>query len=123
MNDLKLSVKIILPGSMMFTQDEAEHLEKENAGKGFNVFRMKVVDKKGNSEWVHYRTRKYRPACQSINMTTEVYNYMRSYDSCPPSVKPFVWKSFTSKMRLEYHLAQICLSLGGKGFSYEVFED
>lgn len=123
MNDLKLSVKILLPGGMMVTQDESRHLEKTNLEEEINTPKMKVVDKNGNFRWVHYSTKWGKPTMQCINMTREAYSYMRSFESCPPSVKPHVWKSTQPSQRLEYHLGLVCLSLGGKGFSYEVFED
>lgn len=50
MNDLKLSVKIMLPGGMMVTQDESRHLEKTNLEEEINTPKMKVVDKMVTSD-------------------------------------------------------------------------
>lgn len=123
MSDLKLSVKIMLPGGMIITQDESKHLAKTNVEKELNTPKMKVVDKNGNFRWVHYSTKWGKSTMQCINMTREAYNYMRSFNSCPVDVKPSTWKYFNSTQRLEYHMSLICLSLGGKGFSYEIFND
>lgn len=48
MSEIKMSVSITLPGNVMLTQDEAAHLEKEKAGMGYELTKLKVEGKKGN---------------------------------------------------------------------------
>lgn len=123
MSEIKISVSITLPGSVMLTQDEAAHLEKEKAGMGYELTKLKVEGKKGNFDMLHIRTRKCKTCTQSINMSKEAYTYMVSKDSCPTGIKPFVWNKMKAKERLEAHLALLCKDLGGISYTYKVFDD
>lgn len=123
MSEIKISVSVTLPGSVMLTQDEAAHLEKEKAGLGYDMTKLKVEGKKGDTEILHIRTRKCKPCSQSINMSKEAYEYMTSKDGCPPSVKPYVWAKTSKKLRLEAHLDLVCKALRGTSYTYKVFDD
>lgn len=116
-------MSITLPGSVMLTQDEAAHLEKEKAGLGYNMTKLKVEDKKRNAEILHIRTRKYKSCSQSINMSKEAYGYMTSKDSCLPNIKSYVWSKMNKTQRLEAHLDLVCKALKGTSYTYKVFDD
>lgn len=123
MNEIKVGVSITLPGGVMLTQAEAEQLEKEKAGTGYNMTRLVVTDEKGNKDVLHIRTRKCRTCSQSINICEEAYDYMTSNDGCPPNIKSFRWFKMSKKQRLEAHLNLICETLRGISYTYKVFDE
>lgn len=123
MSEIKISISVTLPGSVMLTQDEAAHLEKEKAGLGYDMTKLKVEDKKRNTEILHIRTRKYKSCSQSINMSKEAYDYMTSKDSCLPNIKSYMWAKMNKKQRLEAHLDLVCKALKGTSYTYKVFDD
>lgn len=123
MNEIKISVSIILPGSVMLTQAEAKQLEKEKTGTGFDITKLKVEDKKGNKDVLSIKTRKYKSCSQSINMSKEAYDYMTSKDSCLPNIKSYMWAKMNKKQRLEAHLDLVCKALKGTSYTYKVFDD
>ena len=123
MSEIKVSVSITLQGGVMLTQAEAEQLEKNKVGTGYGLTRIKVKDKKGNTDVLSVRTRKSRTATQTISMYKEAYEYMTSKDSCPSSIKQFIWVKMKPVQRLEAHLDLVCKSLGGISYTYKVFDD
>ena len=123
MSEIKVSVSITLQGGVMLTQAEAEQLEKNKVGTGYGLTRIKVKNKKGNADVLNVRTRKSRTATQTISMYKEAYEYMTSKDSCPSSIKQFVWVKMKPVQRLEAHLDLVCKSLGGIFYTYKVFDD
>lgn len=125
MNEIKVSVSIVLRGSTLFTQEEAETLEKKQSNKGFEKH-TQVVENPNNRkdrQTIHYQTRKCRTACQSIKLYKEAYLYMTSKSSCPEWEKINKWSSMSKKERLESHLQRLTEHLGGISFTYKVFED
>lgn len=125
MNEIKVSVSIVLRGRTMFTQEEAETLEKEQSGSGFEV-KTKVVEnlKTGkNRKTIYYSVRKCRPASQSIKICKEAYLHMISRTACPKWEKAKKWATMENKKRLESHLQRLTEHLGGTSYTYKVFED
>ena len=59
MSEIKVSVSITLQGGVMLTQAEAEQLEKNKVGTGYDLAKIKVKGKKGNSDIINMRTRKF----------------------------------------------------------------
>ena len=49
MSEIKVSVSVTLQGGVMLTQAEAEQLEKNKVGTGYDLTRVKVKNKKGNA--------------------------------------------------------------------------
>ena len=123
MSEIKISMSITLPGGVMLTQAEAKQLEKEKAGTGFDITKLKVEDKKGNKDVLSIKTRKYKSCSQSINMSKEAYDYMVSKDSCLPNIKSYVWAKMNKTQRLEAHLDLVCKALKGTSYTYKVFDD
>lgn len=123
MSEIKISVSITLPGSVILTQAEAKQLEKEKTGTGFDITKLKVEDKKGNKDVLSIKTRKYKSCSQSINMSKEAYDYMTSKDSCLPNIKSYVWAKMNKTQRLEAHLDLVCKALKGTSYTYKVFDD
>lgn len=132
MSEIKVSVNITLPGSVMFTQAEAEQLEKEKTGTGFDTKSMivesKIWDKKlkkqvTKSERITFKYRKCRPAPMTISLSKEAYKYMRSAESVLSPFKPYQWKGLKPDARLKLHIKRLCEALGGLSYTYKVFDD
>jgi hypothetical protein len=121
-NEIKVSLSVILQGSVMLSHEQAKALEEEKVGNGYDSFSMRVDDKvngKKVARVIHVQTRKSKPASQSLNLTTDAYNYMVSGEA-PHFVKPRDWEKLTKKQRLEAHLNRICEELGGVSYTYAV---
>ena len=123
MGEIKLSVSITLQGGVILSQAEADKLKKKKVGTGYDLTRVKVKNKKGNADVLNVRTRKFRTATQNISMYKEAYEYMTSKDSCPTSIKQYVWAKMKPVQRLEVHLNLACKHLGGISYTYKVFDD
>lgn len=125
MNDVKVSLSIILQGGVMYSQEQAKALEKEKVGTGYDTFNMRVEglkDGKKDAETITVKTRKYKPASQSLNLSMDAYDYMTGKEA-PYFVKAKDWERLTKKQRLEAHLKRIVEELGGVSFTYVVFDN
>lgn len=126
MNDVKVSLSIILQGGVMYSQEQAKALEEEKVGTGYDTFNMRVEGEKSDGrkdvQTITVKTRKIKPASQSLNLSMDAYNYMVSNEA-PYFVKPRDWKRLTKKQRLEAHLKRIVEELGGVSFTYTVLDN
>lgn len=145
MTEVKVSLSVIVPGSVMLSKEECLKTTQkviERKSKSGKVFKktintkvedydkmdkhsirvMEIVDKKPVYETITVYTRKAKPATQTINLSKDAYEYMVS-NECPYWMKPKVWVSMNKKMRLENHFQRLCESLNGLSYTYEVFED
>lgn len=125
-NEIKVSLSVTLQGSVMLSQEQAKALEKEKEGTGYDTFSMRVEDKKSDGkkdvQTITVKTRKCKPAGQSLNLSMDSYNYMVS-SKAPYFVKPRDWERLTKKQRLEAHLKRIVEELGGMSFTYAVLDN
>lgn len=125
MNDVKVSLSIILQGGVMYSQEQAKALEKEKVGTGYDTFNMRVEglkDGKKDAETITVKTRKCKPAGQSLNLSMDAYDYMTGKEA-PYFVKAKDWERLTKKQRLEAHLKRIVEELGGVSFTYAVLDN
>ena len=125
MNEIKVSLSIVLQGSTMYSQEQAKALEEEKVGTGYDTFSMRVEglkDGKKNTETITVKTRKCKPAGQSLNLSMDAYEYMIGKEA-PHFVKARVWEGLTKKQRLEAHLKRIVEGLGGVSFTYAVLDN
>ena len=125
MNDVKVSLSIILQGGVMYSQEQAKALEKEKVGTGYDTFNMRVEDLKDgkkDAETITVKTRKCKPAGQSLNLSMDAYDYMTGKEA-PYFVKAKDWERLTKKQRLEAHLKRIVEELGGVSFTYAVLDN
>lgn len=125
MNEIKVSLSIVLQGSIMYSQEQAKALEEEKVGTGYDTFSMRVESLKNgkkDAETITVKTRKCKPAGQSLNLSMDAYEYMIGKEA-PYFVKPRDWKRLTKKQKLEAHLKRICEGLGGVSFTYVVFDN
>lgn len=125
-NEIKVSLSVTLQGSVMLSQEQAKALEKEKVGTGYDTFSMRVKGKKSDGkkdiQTITVKTRKCKPAGQSLNLSMDAYEYMIGKEA-PYFVKPGDWEKLTKKQRLEAHLKRICEELGGVSFTYAVLDN
>lgn len=125
-NEIKVSLSVTLQGSVMLSQEQAKALEKEKEGTGYDTFNMRVEGKKSDGkkdvQTITVKTRKNKPASQSLNLSMDAYNYMVSNEA-PYFVKARDWERLTKKQRLEAHLKRIVEELGGVSFTYAVLDN
>ena len=125
MNEIKVSLSIVLQGSIMYSQEQAKALEKEKVGTGYDTFNVRVEslkDGKKDAETITVKTRKCKPAGQSLNLSMDAYDYMTGKEA-PYFVKARDWERLTKKQRLEAHLKRIVEELGGVSFTYAVLDN
>ena len=125
MNEIKVSLSIVLQGSIMYSQEQAKALEKEKVGTGYDTFNMRVEDLKDgkkDAKTITVKTRKCKPAGQSLNLSMDAYDYMTGKEA-PYFVKARDWERLTKKQRLEAHLKKITEELGGVSFTYAVLDN
>lgn len=109
----------------MYSQEQAEALEEKKAGTGHDTFSMRVEaleNGKKDAGTITVKTRKCKPAGQSLNLGMDAYEYMTGKEA-PYFVKPGDWEKLTRKQRLEAHLKRICEELGGASFTYAVLDN
>ena len=124
-NEIKVSLSVTLQGSVMLSQEQAKALEKEKVGTGYDAFSMRVEGRekgKKDAETITVKTRKCKPAGQSLNLSVDAYNYMIG-EEAPYFVKPRDWEKLTKKQRLEAHLRRIVEGLGGVSFTYAILDN
>ena len=130
-NEIKVSLSVTLQGSVMLSQEQAKALEKEKEGTGYDTFSMRVEGKRSGGkksggkkdvQTITVKTRKCKPAGQSLDLSMDAYNYMVSSEA-PYFVKPRDWERLTKKQRLEAHLKRIVEELGGVSFTYAVLDN
>ena len=126
MNEIKVSLSITLQGGVMYSQEQAKALEEEKVGTGYDTFNMRVEGKKSDgkkdAETITIKTRKCKPAGQSLNLSMDAYDYMTGKEA-PYFVKAKDWERLTKKQRLEAHLKRICEELGGVSLTYAVLDN
>lgn len=105
----KIVLTIYLEGRTLVRQSEPEKYVIINKNK-----RKKIVK--------HY-TKVVTPASQKIIMPIEAWKEFTAEDNCPRWEKSYDWKRMTKKKRAESHFKQICDSLQGKYFTYEILND
>ena len=125
MNEIKVSLSITLQGGVMYSQEQAKALEKEKVGTGYDTFNVRVEslrDGKKDAETITVKTRKCKPAGQSLNLSMDAYDYMTGKEA-PYFVKARDWERLTKKQGLEAHLKRIVEELGGVSFTYVVLDN
>lgn len=124
MDDIKVSVTFTLQGRVLLTQEEANTLEKENVGYGYNSESVTIYNhQQKKKETFTFKTRKQRIITQTLNIGKEAYLYMISKDSCPSGITMFIWGKLNKQKRLEEHLKLIAKQLNGTLKEFFIFDD
>lgn len=128
MSEIKVSLSIKLPGSVMLSQEAAKALEKQGLA-GFTKHSMIVEEQrrmgkkvKVDKETIYFKTRNTIPAFQHVNINKDAYLYMTGKE-CPSFITLKDWVRMSKTKRLESHLAEIAESRGGTVVGYHIFED
>ena len=127
MSIIKLSLKIVLPGRTLLSEQECS----KNPEESFNSHSMVVEDNKHNKEVIHFQTRKNRTITQCLNISEEAYKAMTAkasdqkddMNNCPEWSKARDWFNLSKTQRLEAHLDRISKTVGGVSFTYNVLDD
>ena len=117
MDNIKISASFKLKGSIMYS-------EKDQNDKSlyYDVNTTCSYDKKKKrTETFTYKTSKYKPITQNINMTQEAYQYMLSTPIEGTSANH--WKRMSVKQRIAEHLKEVQANLGANSFEFTIFED
>lgn len=123
----KVSLTIKLEGSTLSRESKVTKIpfkvtEKDmNPSKKWGKNQSNKVVEEGFQ--LHKNLVVSKEASQNIRVTKFSYNYMISADNCPDWEKPKEWNKMSKKERLESHFQRTCDTVGGKSFTYEVFED
>ena len=133
MVETKLSLILVLPGSTMVSQQEAENKPKELTETNFLT--IKSYDKKSKKfkkETIVFRTRKNTTVRQVLKMTQEAYEAMLNESTNPKYNKIVakakgklirVWDTMSEDARIKKHCELIAHDMGAIDFSYNILED
>lgn len=126
MSEIKVSLNIKLPGRVLLSQEAAKALEKQGLA-GYEKHNIVVNEwnprkKRMDQETLQFKTRRWIPAVQTININKEAYAYMTGKE-IPVFSTAKEWSRMGKKLKLEMHLNEIAEALGGKVMSYHIFED
>lgn len=142
MDNIKVNLSILLPGSTMLSVEESTRIIEEPVRtpsgriKQLNnkavTKQIRVVDthkhdkfelevlNKGKKETIKIFTRKCKRAKQIMHLNEDAYDYMVSGER-PPQYKG-VWLSLTPYQRLKWHCNRIAESLGGTVESIQILD-
>ena len=117
MDNIKISVRFSINGTVKYS-------EKDASGDPVH-YKKNTIDlydkKKKRTETFTYKTSKYKPITQNINMTQEAYQYMLSTPVEGTSANH--WKRMSVKQRIAEHLKEVQANLGANSFEFTIFED
>jgi len=119
MDNVKLSLTIILPGRVIMTKKDARKDIKNN----YNYESVNVEWKengKKKHEMLNIKTRKCYNVKQVINMTNEAYYAMLT--EAPVDFKG-KWKAIPKIEKIKMHCKDICNELGGTSFTFSIIDD
>lgn len=129
----KLSLTLVLPGSIMVSQQVAENKPEEltEEHKIF-LFKNHKSKKNKNPEVITFRTRKSIPAKQVLKMSQEAYEAMLEESTSPKYNKVIaevkgkiirVWDTMSEDARIKKHCELIAHDMGAIDFSYNILDD
>lgn len=128
----KLSLILVLPGSIMVSQQVAENKPEELTEEQKVSFKS-YKPKKGKSlEVITFRTRKSIPARQVLKMSQEAYEAMLREPTSPKYNKIVarvkgkfirVWDTMSEDARIKKHCELIAHDMGAIDFSYNILGD
>jgi hypothetical protein len=129
----KLSLTLVLQGSSMVSQQEAENKPKEFTEPNFLT--IKSYDrklKKFKKETIAFRTRKNVTIRQVLKMSQEAYEAMLEEPTNPKYNKVVakvkgklirVWDTMSEESRIKKHCELIAHDMNALDFSFNVLED
>lgn len=128
----KLSLILVLPGSIMVSQQVAENKPEELTKEHKLLFKSYKTKKNKSPEVITFRTRKSIPARQVLKMSQEAYENMLRESTSPKynkivakSKNKFirVWDTMTEDARIKKHCEIIAHDMGAIDFSFNILRD
>ena len=128
----KLSLILVLPGSIMVSQQVAENKPEELTEEHKVLFKNYKSKKDKSPEVITFRTRKSIPARQVLKMTQEAYEAMLEGSTSPKYNKVIakvkgklirVWDTTSEDARIKKHCELIAHDMGAIDFSYNILDD
>lgn len=126
----KLSLTLVLQGSSMVSQQEAENKPKEFTE--LNFLNIKSYNRKLKKETITFRTRKNVTVRQVLKMSQEAYEAMLEEPTNPKYNKVVakvkgklirVWDTMSEESRIKKHCELIAHDMNALDFSFNVLED
>ena len=128
----KLSLILVLPGSIMISQQVAENKPEELTEEHKMLFKSYKSKKDKSPEVITFRTRKSIPARQVLKMSQETYKAMLEESTSPKYDKVIakvkvklirVWDTMSEDARIKKHCELIAHDMGAIDFSYNILDD
>ena len=128
----KLSLILVLPGSIMISQQVAENKPEELTEENKMLFKSYKSKKDKSPEVITFRTRKSIPARQVLKMSQETYEAMLEESTSPKYNKIVakvkgklirVWDTMSEDARIKKHCELIAHDMGAIDFSYNILGD
>ena len=133
MVELKLSLILVLPGSIMVSQQEAENKPEELTEEHKTFLSKGYKTKKGKGpKVITFRTRKSIPARQVLQMSKEAYKAMLEEPTSPKYSKIVakvkgkhirVWETMSEDDRIKKNCELIAHDMGAISFDYNILGD
>lgn len=128
----KLSLILVLPGSIMVSQQVAENKPEELTEENKMLLKGYKSKKDKSHEVITFRTRKSIPARQVLKMSQETYEAMLEESTSPKYNKIVakvkgklirVWDTMSEDARIKKHCELIAHDMGAIDFSYNILGD
>lgn len=128
----KLSLILVLPGSIMISQQVAENKPEELTEEHKVLFKSYKSKKDKSPKIITFRTRKSIPAKQVLKMSQEAYKAMLEESTSPKYDKVIakvkgklirVWDTMSEDARIKKHCELIAHDMGAIDFSYNILDD
>lgn len=120
MDNIRISLTVALPGSVMVTQAQAK--EQKNL---YNVEEISLtsIGKNGKkkTETLNILTRKCIPAKQAINMSEDALEHFKK--SPISGYKTKEWLRLSVRQRVKLHCEEHAAYLGGKLIDFHIFDE
>ena len=128
----KLSLILVLLGSIMVSQQVAENKPEELTEENKMLFKSYKSKKDKSPEVITFRTRKSIPARQVLKISQEAYEAMLEESTSPKYNKIVakvkgklirVWDTMSEDARIKKHCELIAHDMGAIDFSYNILGD
>ena len=128
----KLSLILVLPGSIMISQQVAENKPEELTEENKMLFKSYKSKKDKSPEVITFRTRKSIPARPVLKISQEAHEAMLEESTSPKYNKIVakvkgklirVWDTMSEDARIKKHCELIAHDMGAIDFSYNVLGD
>lgn len=145
MTEVKARLSLSVPGAQLLSPQECGKNPKDSFNTDSTT--VAVMSKKGklHKETLIIKTRRQRLVKQSISISKEAFNHWIDPEAAPTEklnreitiyktvkkgektkkipVRTTLWKNYSVKQRINWHIANIAADLHAVDYSLEVFDD